>query len=141
MQAIVTPVDLCKIRLQLQTAVRGAPGYTSPLALLASILRTEGLPGEPPCACCQLMGSIAVLWYRTGKPKWQLALRCTPACRSPARPPARLPACARLRQAGQVGAGLYRGTVITFIRDFPSHGVYFAVYEGSRQVQPVTCCM
>jgi hypothetical protein len=29
-------------------------------------------------------------------------------------------------------AGLYRGTAITCIRDFPSHGVYFSVYEASR---------
>ncbi|KAL4459023.1 hypothetical protein ABPG75_013888 [Micractinium tetrahymenae] len=72
--AVVVPVDLLKIRLQLQTAVRGAPGYVGPLSLLGSILRREGLPG------------------------------------------------------------LYRGTVITSIRDFPSHGVYFACYEAARQL-------
>ncbi|EFN53292.1 hypothetical protein CHLNCDRAFT_53838 [Chlorella variabilis] len=52
----------------------GAPGYVDPLALLASILRSEG-------------------------PR-----------------------------------GLYRGTAITCIRDFPSHGVYFAVYEACREL-------
>jgi hypothetical protein len=41
------PVDLLKIRMQLQTAVRGAPGYIGPLALLGSVLRAEGLRGEP----------------------------------------------------------------------------------------------
>ncbi|KAL4421041.1 hypothetical protein ABPG77_007516 [Micractinium sp. CCAP 211/92] len=72
--AVIVPVDLLKIRLQLQTAVRGTPGYVGPLSLLGSILRTEGV------------------------------------------------------------AGLYRGTVITSIRDLPSHGVYFACYEAARQL-------
>ncbi|PSC73209.1 mitochondrial arginine transporter BAC2 [Micractinium conductrix] len=67
--AVVVPVDLLKIRLQLQTALRGSPGYVGPLSLLARTLRTERLPG------------------------------------------------------------LYRGTAITCVRDFPSHGVYFATYE------------
>lgn len=45
--AIIVPVDLLKIRLQLQVATRGAPGYVGPLALLRSVLRAEGLPGAP----------------------------------------------------------------------------------------------
>lgn len=28
--------------------------------------------------------------------------------------------------------GLYRGTVVTCIRDIPSYGVYFWVYEACR---------
>ncbi|KAL4859060.1 Mitochondrial arginine transporter BAC2 [Chlorella vulgaris] len=72
--AVIVPVDLLKIRMQLQTAVRGAPGYIGPLALLGSVLRAEGL------------------------------------------------------------RGLYRGTTITCIRDLPSHGVYFAVYEITREL-------
>ena len=44
-QAVVVPVDLLKIRLQLQMAVRGAPGYVGPLSLLANVVRTEGLRG------------------------------------------------------------------------------------------------
>ena len=45
LQAVVVPVDLLKIRLQLQTALRGSPGYVGPLSLLARTLRTERLPG------------------------------------------------------------------------------------------------
>jgi solute carrier family 25 (mitochondrial carnitine/acylcarnitine transporter), member 20/29 len=71
--AVVTPVDLLKIRLQLQTAVPHTPGYLGPLALLRNILATEG-------------------------PR-----------------------------------GLYRGTVITAIRDIPSHGVYFAAFQGTKR--------
>lgn len=48
MQAVIVPVDLLKIRLQLQTAVRGAPGYVGPLSLLGSILRSDGLAGKAP---------------------------------------------------------------------------------------------
>ncbi|PRW59812.1 mitochondrial arginine transporter BAC2-like [Chlorella sorokiniana] len=67
------PVELLKVRLQLQTAVRGQPGYVGPLSLLRRIWRTEGL------------------------------------------------------------RGLYRGTVVTCIRDCPSYGVYFGVYEACRE--------
>lgn len=42
---VVTPVDLLKIRLQLQTALPGGPGYVGPLRLLRGILAREGLPG------------------------------------------------------------------------------------------------
>lgn len=48
--AFIVPVDLLKIRMQLQTALRGAPGYVGPLQLLRNILRTERLAGET--ACC-----------------------------------------------------------------------------------------
>ena len=40
-------MELLKVRLQLQTAVRGEAGYVGPLRLLGSILRREGLPGGP----------------------------------------------------------------------------------------------
>ncbi len=31
-------------------------------------------------------------------------------------------------------AGLWRGTAVTLVRDWPSFGVYFAVYEGMQEV-------
>ncbi len=31
------------------------------------------------------------------------------------------------------GAGLYRGFGVTLVRDTPSHGVYFCVYEAGRE--------
>lgn len=43
--AISTPVDLLKIRQQLQIARLGMESYVGPLQLLRQILRTEGLPG------------------------------------------------------------------------------------------------
>lgn len=70
---VVTPIDLLKIRLQLQTAVPGSPAYRGPLRTLQSTLQTDGF------------------------------------------------------------CGLYRGAVITAIRDVPSHGVYFAAFEGARE--------
>ena len=53
-QVGVVPVELLKVRLQLQTAVRGQPGYVGPLSLLRRIRRTEGLPGAQPGGhrCC-----------------------------------------------------------------------------------------
>ena len=43
---ISTPVDLLKIRQQLQTARSGMASYVGPLQLLGRVLKTEGLPGE-----------------------------------------------------------------------------------------------
>lgn len=31
-------------------------------------------------------------------------------------------------------AGLYRGLGVTVIRDTPSYGVYFCIYEGGKEV-------
>ena len=31
-------------------------------------------------------------------------------------------------------SGLWRGTAVTLVRDWPSFGVYFAVYEGMQEV-------
>ena len=42
---ISTPVELLKIRLQLQTAVPGVPGYRGPWAMLRHVLRREGPTG------------------------------------------------------------------------------------------------
>ncbi|GAB4823294.1 hypothetical protein N2152v2_010340 [Parachlorella kessleri] len=72
--AIQTPVDVLKIRLQLQRAVPGMPGYKSPLGMLQHVLATEGL------------------------------------------------------------TGLYRGTIITGIRDIPSYGVYYSCFELCREL-------
>ncbi len=71
MQTLVgAPVDLLKIRLQLQEAMPGGRGYVGPLALLRGVLRSEG------------------------------------------------------------PAGVWRGTTITAIRDVPSYGLYFVVYDA-----------
>ena len=43
--AISTPVDLLKIRQQLQTVRSGMASYVGPLHLLGQVLKTEGLPG------------------------------------------------------------------------------------------------
>ena len=50
--AISTPVDLLKIRQQLQIARSGMASYVGPLQLLRQILKTEGIPGgrEHPVA-------------------------------------------------------------------------------------------
>ena len=43
--AVVTPVELLKIRQQLQTACPGQAGYVGPLGLLRSLLAAEGIRG------------------------------------------------------------------------------------------------
>lgn len=71
---VVTPVDLLKIKLQLQRATKGDPGYIGPFGMLKKTISTH---------------------------------------------PVR---------------NLYKGTVITAIRDIPSHGIYFAVFEASKEL-------
>ena len=36
--------------------------------------------------------------------------------------------------SGLADVGLWRGTAVTLVRDWPSFGVYFAVYEGMQEV-------
>lgn len=43
--AVVCPIELLKIRLQLQTAVRGQPGYVGAAEMARSIWRREGFRG------------------------------------------------------------------------------------------------
>lgn len=43
--AIITPVDLLKIRMQLQTAPQGTPGYVGSLRMLGRVLQREGFLG------------------------------------------------------------------------------------------------
>lgn len=43
---IVAPVELLKIRQQLQTAVAGEATYVGPVRLLRQILRAEGVRGK-----------------------------------------------------------------------------------------------
>ena len=76
---VLTPVDVLKIRLQLQTAVPGAAGYVGPLAMLRRLLLSDGV------------------------------------------------------------RGLFRGLGITAIRDVPSFGVYFAVFEAAREAAEPGC--
>jgi solute carrier family 25 carnitine/acylcarnitine transporter 20/29 len=71
---VVTPIDLLKINLQLQTAIPSCPSYRGPIQMALDIFRQHGL----------------------------------------------------IR-------GLYRGAVITALRDIPSHGVYFTVFELTRE--------
>ena len=42
---IVAPVELLKVRQQLQTAVAGDAGYVGPVRLLRQIVRAEGIRG------------------------------------------------------------------------------------------------
>jgi Mitochondrial carrier protein len=43
---IVAPVELLKVRQQLQTAVAGDAAYVGPVQLLRQLLRAEGVRGE-----------------------------------------------------------------------------------------------
>lgn len=43
---VATPVDLLKIRLQVQQAVRGDRDYVGPVKMLGRVLRNEGLRGK-----------------------------------------------------------------------------------------------
>ncbi|CAL5229635.1 g12999 [Coccomyxa viridis] len=56
--AISTPVDLLKIRQQLQVARSGMASYVGPLQLLRQILKTEGLPGLYRGGCITLLRDI-----------------------------------------------------------------------------------
>ena len=47
---IITPVDLLKIRQQIQRSLPGTAGYVGPLQLLARILRQEGVTGALSCS-------------------------------------------------------------------------------------------
>ena len=38
------------------------------------------------------------------------------------------------RSLGALSAGLWRGSAVTLVRDWPSFGVYFAVYEGMQEL-------
>jgi solute carrier family 25 carnitine/acylcarnitine transporter 20/29 len=78
--AIVTPIDLLKIRLQLQTVKPGTAGYIGPVSMLQRVVAREG------------------------------GLR-----------------------------SLYRGTIITAIRDIPSYGVYFSTFEWVRELMEPGC--
>ena len=46
---IITPVDLLKIRQQIQTSLPGTAGYVGPLQLLVRIFQREGVAGMPSC--------------------------------------------------------------------------------------------
>ncbi len=43
---IITPVDLLKIRQQIQTSLPGTAGYVGPLQLLLQVVRREGVAGR-----------------------------------------------------------------------------------------------
>jgi hypothetical protein len=42
---ITSPVELLKIRMQLQAPLPGTPGYLGPVPMLRHVLRHEGLAG------------------------------------------------------------------------------------------------
>lgn len=41
-----SPIEVVKLRIQLQTASQGQPGYMGPSAVVRNILRTDSIPGE-----------------------------------------------------------------------------------------------
>lgn len=43
---IVAPVEMLKIRQQLQTTVHGDAAYVGPVQLLRQVIRAEGIRGE-----------------------------------------------------------------------------------------------
>ena len=60
---IITPVDLLKIRQQIQTSLPSTPGYVGPLQLLVRVLRREGITGAfythlPACQACRPVDGI-----------------------------------------------------------------------------------
>ena len=53
---IITPVDLLKIRQQIQTSLPGTAGYVGPVQLLLRVVRREGMAGRvcPHPLICQM---------------------------------------------------------------------------------------
>ena len=62
--AIQTPVDVLKIRLQLQRAVPGMPGYKGPLAMLQHVVASEGLTGGCYHGSALLLVCALIVWCR-----------------------------------------------------------------------------
>ncbi len=60
---IITPVDLLKIRQQIQTSLPGTAGYVGPLQLLATVVRHEGVTGRD----CRTRSYV--------RPNWTVVLR------------------------------------------------------------------
>ncbi len=48
---ISCPVELLKIRQQLQHSMPGSPGYVGPSGVLQQVLRSEGVPGARKAYC------------------------------------------------------------------------------------------
>ena len=64
---IITPVDLLKIRQQIQTSLPGTAGYVGPLQLLTGILRHEGIAGTLYTFASALTAYLAD-WQHTLRP-------------------------------------------------------------------------
>ena len=69
---IITPVDLLKIRQQIQTSLPGTAGYVGPVQLLLRVVRREGVAGRvltspaPVSHSGRLSSSAVSLLCRTG---------------------------------------------------------------------------
>lgn len=125
---IVAPVELLKIRQQLQSAVCGDAAYVGPVQLLRRLLAAEGVRGEAVCVilvrtdtCVSFLTSCKSLQCGLGSGVLlQLLYSST-----------QLAACDIAEHAGCTG--LYRGLGVTMARDTPSHGVYFCTYDAARE--------
>lgn len=116
--AVTTPTELLKIRLQLQTQLPGSPSYVGPIRLLKQVIMREGLTGRrPPCTSQSVRQSV-------------IQSMLNPLHISQTIHP-QLP-CSTAKPEFHIG--LWRGTTVTLVRDWPSFGVYFAVYEGMQEV-------
>ena len=146
---ISSPVELLKIRLQLQRAPPGAAGYAGPLRMLRRVLAEEVGAGRAAFG-----GSFwPRVWpHRVPRGAWRAVLLARViatagafgggglwACDAPAHPP-RGRALTEgppptpigvVRPPQQGGAGLLRGCGVTMLRDTPSYGFYFVIYAAA----------
>ena len=162
---MVAPVELLKIRQQLQVATPGDTSYVGPLQLLRRLLTTEGLPG----AHVSRVRSVAVAEASQAPPRLADAslkgLCAASTCQS-CQYVVRLllgpsQCCHGMQRGGNFGsdettcprtehrslkcklsrpphdpkplvAGLFRGFGVTLVRDVPCYGIYFCIYDASR---------
>ena len=73
---VTTPVDLLKIRMQLQTALPGQPHYTGNLRLLSNIVTRDGLQGT---RLSSIPWQVYVFVQSTGRSLISWYIPCFPA--------------------------------------------------------------
>ena len=147
--AVTTPTELLKIRLQLQTQLPGDPGYVGSIPLLKQVVLREGISGYFGCTSRLAHDGADVASLKASLPDQDLPRTLMTAAgfeRSSRLSYLLLQLCKAAvlchdSQQNQVAvldrlgcAGLWRGTAVTLVRDWPSFGVYFAVYEGMQEV-------
>lgn len=145
---ISTPVDLLKIRQQLQLVPPGSPLYVGPLQLLRHIIRHEGLPGD------YVIMTVANLKHAIPLRLHAPQIDCLPYLHlsSQKRSTPLLHAhhsvhvCHKPMHEGLhkhvtpeevslwLHSGLYRGAGITLLRDVPAHAIYFTSYEACHEL-------